>query len=527
MYPKYSRLSSSSSSSSSILSNLQRLNTINHINSLSSSYPLLYPSYPNVLNPYPNPNINSLSNSSFNLVANQIISPRNNININPFPQKRLSYNNSNNNNNFIKGSPVTINQDLKKSNCCAHNGCSAYISDVLYLLKELKGLGFDKKLKIEDESEDIKLLDGKKGKKTQRKKKRETKEEKKKKTKAIKWWKLAKNFINIYYFFSVAKKYTLNYSPLRNTQIEARTLALEEELDILKEWILTIEDLCWDEFEMLIDENCAFEKGDSKNKIRRESLKIIGILEKYIECLITGSSKLKNIPERIQQIIYDFIKPGAYFPKKYLSTFLIARLDFDFLGKTRNVTEEKSAMILSFLILSIVTSQEILCNVRETIKQYRNYANVLISAKYLASILHILVKNTFKNDVEPLDDIYALFNYYRNYHLENEFIEKKENKNISKENYEFEGLPDVNEDEYMAYFVSEDDLEDFFDTNSGFVDTFKNNIFIWALKLSKLIKDKFGRKDPYLLPKKQMNKREDKIYQEPQEDKNDEEKVEK
>ena len=30
----------------------------------------------------------------------------------------------------------------------------------------------------------------------------------------------------------------------------------------------------------------------------------------------------------------------------------------------------------------------------------------------------------------------------------------------------------------MAYFVSEDDLEDFFDTNSGFVDTFKNNIYL-------------------------------------------------
>ena len=31
--------------------------------------------------------------------------------------------------------------------------------------------------------------------------------------------------------------------------------------DILKEWILTVEDLCWDEFEILIDENCAFEKA--------------------------------------------------------------------------------------------------------------------------------------------------------------------------------------------------------------------------------------------------------------------------
>ena len=516
MYSKYSRFSSSSDSSSSTISNLQRLNTINNINSLSSSYPLLYPSnpIPNIITPSPNPN------SSFNFVANQIISSRNNINTNI--QRGFSYNY--NNNNFTKGSPMTFHQDLKNTKCCSHNGCNAYISDVLFLLKELKGWGIDKKLKTEeDSSEDNKdITDGKKGKKFQKKKKRETKEEKKKKAKAIRWWKLAKNFVNIFYFFSLVKKYSLNYSPLRNTQIEKRTLAFEEEVDILKEWILTVEDPCWDEFEILIDENCAFEKGDSRNKIRKESLKIIQILEKYIEYLINGSSKLKNIPERIQQILYDFIKPGAYFPKKYLSTFLIARLDFDYLGKTRNVTEEQSSMILSFLIISVITSQEILCNVRETIKQYRNYANVLISAKYLASILHILVKETFKNDVEPLDDIFALFNYYRNYHLENEFIEKKENKNIAKENYEFQGLPDINEDEYMAYFIKEEEIEDFFDTNGGFVETFKNNIFIWSLKLAKLIKDKFARKDPYLLPKKQMAKPEDKIYQEQEENKEEE-----
>ena len=79
---------------------------------------------------------------------------------------------------------------------------------------------------------------------------------------------------------------------------------------------------------------------------------------------------------------------------KYLSTFLISRLDFDYLGKTKNVTDEQSAMILAFLLLSVVASQEILCNVRENIKQYRNYANVLISAKYLAVILHVLIKET-------------------------------------------------------------------------------------------------------------------------------------
>ena len=73
-------------------------------------------------------------------------------------QKRFSYNinNINNNNNFMKGSPVNIHQDMKKTNCCAHNGCNAYISDVLYLLKGLKDLNIDKKLKKEESSEDSK-----------------------------------------------------------------------------------------------------------------------------------------------------------------------------------------------------------------------------------------------------------------------------------------------------------------------------------------------------------------------------------
>ena len=526
MYRKYSI---SSSDSNSTISNIRRINTINNINNinyLSYSNPLLYPSYQTqIINNYPQ------RNNHFNFVANQIISPRNynNNNNNFFTQKIFSYNYNNNinnnniNNNFIKGSPVQIHQDVRKTQCCAHNGCSAYISDVLLLLKGLKELGIDKKIKKEEESSvDSKgEIRGKHYKNFKKKKNRETKEEKKKRTKAIKWWKLTRDFINIYYFYSVAKKYSINYSPLRNAQIELRTHNFEEEVDLLKEWLITLEDLCWDELEILIDENCAFEKGDSRNKIRKESLKIIGILKKYIEILITGTSKLKNIPERIQQIIYSYIKTSAYFPKKYLSTFLISRLDFDFQGKTRNISEDQSAMILGFLLISIISSQEIFCNVRENLKQYRNYANVLISAKYLGVILHMLVKYTFKNELEPLDDIFALFNYYRNYHLINEFIEKKENKDIAKDNYEFEGLPNVDEDEYSFYFIKEEEIEVFFDSNQEFVETCKNNIFIWALKLSKLIKDKFEKNDPYLLPYKQMTKPEDKIYKEPEDNDDD------
>ena len=75
---------------------------------------------------------------------------------------------------------------MKKTNCCAHNGCNAYISDVLYLLKGLKDLNIDKKLKKEESSEDSKEeKKEKKEKKNIKKKKKETKKEKKKKKKLI------------------------------------------------------------------------------------------------------------------------------------------------------------------------------------------------------------------------------------------------------------------------------------------------------------------------------------------------------
>ena len=95
-----------------------------------------------------------------------------------------------------------------------------------------------------------------------------------------------------------------------------------------------------------------------------------------MEYIVSGSSKLSKIPERVQQIIYEYMKDGAYFPKKYLTTFQICRLNFEFYGATKNLTDEQSAMILAFLLLSIISSQKILCNIRETVKQYKDEVNI-------------------------------------------------------------------------------------------------------------------------------------------------------
>ena len=521
MISKYSNFTESSNSSS--FSTIKSQHYFHHLNTLqNSNINYLYPSPIQYNSPY----IQYPSfHSNLGFVGNQIISP------NYYSHKTISYNN---NNNFIHAEPVPIDDDLKRKNKCCSHGCNSYISDILYLLKEMKGLKLDEKIDMKnqeesEDSDDTKKNNTKKSKKKGKNKKRkENKEEKARKIQTLKWWKLARDFINIYSFFSIAKKYSIQYSRIRNNLIELRTHSIEEEILLLKEWILTLEESCWEEFEIFIEENCAFQKDDTKNKIRKESLKIIGVIKKYVEYIITGSSKLSKIPERIQQIIYQFIKDEAYFPKKYLTTFQICRLNFEFYGATKNLTDEQSAMILAFLLLSIIASQSILCNIRETVKQFKNYVNVIISSRYVASILHYLTKETFKKDVESLDDIFSLFNYYRNYHLDNEYIEKEEYKDISKDDYCFEGLPNIDQDEYSTFFVNEEEISSFFTTNISFVDTFKNYIFIWAQKLAKLIKEKFSKKDPTLLPRKQLIKPKDKIFnaeevEEDNKDKNNEE----
>ena len=169
MISKYSNFTeSSNSSSSSILANHQKYHHINsfpdpHINNIYNPNNI----YNSPYIPYPTFHTNLGS------IGNQIISP------NYYSHKTISYNN--NKNNFMQGEPVPIHEDLKNK-CCSH-GCNTYISDILYLLKEMKGLNLDKKLNIEKEEESETSEGGtkkhKKKKKDKKKKKKEKEEEKK------------------------------------------------------------------------------------------------------------------------------------------------------------------------------------------------------------------------------------------------------------------------------------------------------------------------------------------------------------
>ena len=316
------------------------------------------------------------------------------------------------------------------------------------------------------------------------------------------WWRLARDFVNLYLFWGTAYKYSIYYRKIRENGIEDRTRAIVQEISILKDWLIAIEEPFWNEFKIFEDLNVSFKNVDAQNKIKKQSQKIIAIIKKFFENLISRSSKLSEIPTKVQKILYEFIKERAYFPKKYLSTFQTNRIDFEFYGGSRNVSVPQAGMIISYLIICGICVQQILLHMKDVFIEFTKFPYIDISGKYIGSIMHYLTRDTFMYDPGLVKDIMALFNYYRNYHMYNEQIEKQQDVfsgNLMLQDTE-------NEDEYSEYLVPEDEISEFWNLNPKFVETYKNFIYAWSTKIAKAIKMKFYKEDPNPLPRNRLEK---------------------
>ena len=338
------------------------------------------------------------------------------------------------------------------------------------------------------------------------------------------WWRLCRDFCNVYAFFSTGRKYS-GFAKTRDNIIANRLKSMVQDITVLKEWVISITQSFWDEFKVFTDLNVSFKNLDSRIKITKESQKIIAMIRKYLESLISNSSKLIDIPERVQQIIYNYIKDKGYFPKNYLSTYQINRIDYNFYGGTKNLKGDQVGMLVGMLIISGITVQQILLHMKDCFVDFKNYPNIEISAKFIGSIMHYLVRDTFNNDPTMLKDLLALMNFYRNYHIYNIDIEGQ--NDVFNNNLEFKDI-----DEYADYLVPESTITEFWNLNPTFVDMFKNYVYSWATKLGKLIRLKFEKGDVNLLPKRGLPKppaktaiieTEKKAIEEEDEDENEEE----
>ena len=297
------------------------------------------------------------------------------------------------------------------------------------------------------------------------------------------WLKLFKDFINIYIFWRSAKNYFINIQK-RKKEINIKTSHIVKDIAIIKDWIISVQESFFNEFRNYDQFNSKLNlqsQSEKKQKLKKKVLKVIKI---FIDNLV---SSLDDMPYNVESVLIEYIKQKCYYPKKYLCRFQIYRIDFNFYGGTKNLTKCQSAMILSYLIINGVCIQQILLHIKDVFTEYSDCDDINGAVRNIGSILHYMVRDIFKEKQEIINDILALFNYYRNYHLYNEKIEKLKDKIHKKINIEEKD----NEDEYSGLLLPYREVKDFFDNNNKYIDEFKDDIYNWAIELTENLNKKF------------------------------------
>ncbi len=65
-------------------------------------------------------------------------------------------------------------------------------------------------------------------------------------------------------------------------------------------------------------------------------------------------------------------------------------------------------------------------------------------------------------------------------------------------------------DEFAESLIPESSITQFWNLNSEFIETFKEYVYSWACRLGKLIRLKYQKSDPNLLPRKGLERPQDK-----------------
>ena len=82
------------------------------------------------------------------------------------------------------------------------------------------------------------------------------------------WWRLCRDFCNVYTFFSTGRKYS-GFAKVRDNIIANKTKEMIQDITVLKEWVISITQSFWEEFKVFIDLNMSFKNLESKIKITK------------------------------------------------------------------------------------------------------------------------------------------------------------------------------------------------------------------------------------------------------------------
>ena len=271
-------------------------------------------------------------------------------------------------------------------------------------------------------------------------------------------------------FLKMAKMRTRRLGILYN-----RERTKENDYEIIKSFMVVEMKRLFEEFSLIKNMNLIFDEKVTEIDLLDIFSKINSLVRTFFKSLIDKTLKygLETLPKKLLYVLYTYIVDKFYFHQTFLSSFEINRLTFNLYGEITKLTKSQRGMIIALLLINkvfipyVCMRVEMIFTDKKDEREIQNY-------RYFGTILHYLIRDTFKLNPVFFKDRMNLVNYYRNYHLDDyaKFQTAMDNYDSEKDygNLFEESLNLLPEKYYRVYLKY----------NKAFVEQFKDDLLNWA-----------------------------------------------
>jgi hypothetical protein len=313
-----------------------------------------------------------------------------------------------------------------------------------------------------------------------------------------KFWNVLRKLRYMQKFWKVCKEYTQAAVSLKkNKQILEQGMKADmfELINFVFNVIRSIEEYAIENFteKLILD-------PQQPNKTEDSVFKIKYFVHKTFHDLTTNISTKEDIPDKIKKIMINYVTNNRILPEGFLTTFEFNRLEFDLQLRIFNMTADKQAMMVCFILLYRILVLEIFTNYsvyfrklnRVRIKKEKSpqpnpkskeqqeaeiKENIKHNFNLIIGITHYILKDAFLNTPK----IYR--EHFKDIHVFKKLVVNAEG--TQKEFLETKLKADLIE--FSELIPQDPKVEDFVRSNLRWVNMYKMSAFAFSIQFAELL----------------------------------------
>jgi len=255
-----------------------------------------------------------------------------------------------------------------------------------------------------------------------------------------------------------------------------------KDYEIFKVWILDVEKKFFGELQVLPILNLDLTGNISNEDFDQRANVAKTLISEYLKDLENNCQNKDDIPPEVINRLLRYTKHKNYYPKDYLTSYEVHRLNFNYLGESSGKKPSTKSMLTSMLLISRITVQHLLMKIKQIFEETKDFQYIEQTCKTLGSLLHYLVQITFFTSPKKLMEVIPIINYNKIYGIKDPVLENAF-KSFDPSKLKFTDIETLGQN-----LVPKKDLSKFFQQNEEWIIDMTVIIKNWTSKLVQFLK---------------------------------------